>query len=128
MDSLITVDRAARAPAETGGESMGVVIVTGAGTGIGAARPGVWRPVAGTWSWSDDGRICWTRSRRTIGKQGGKSMVIAADLADAGTPRAIVDRSVAAFGGIDALVNNAAVIKVLPIADYTPTSSTSIGR
>jgi NAD(P)-dependent dehydrogenase (short-subunit alcohol dehydrogenase family) len=98
---------------------MGTVIVTGAGTGIGAAAAR--RLAAGGWSVVLVGRRAHLLDSvaAEIGKQGGKSMVIAADLADAGAPRAIVDRSVAAFGGIDALVNNAAVIKVLPLADYT---------
>jgi NAD(P)-dependent dehydrogenase (short-subunit alcohol dehydrogenase family) len=98
---------------------MATVIVTGAGTGVGAAAAR--RLAAGGWNVALVGRRgnLLEDVAADIGKRGGKTVVIAADLADAATPKTVVDRTVAAFGAIDALVNNAAVIKVLPLAEYT---------
>lgn len=98
---------------------MGTVIITGAGSGIGAAaarklgaagwnvvlvgrRPGLINEVAAE-----------------IEKAGGRALSLSFDLGEADAAKAVVEQAVAAFGGIDALVNNAAVIKVLPLADYT---------
>jgi len=98
---------------------LGTVIVTGAGTGGGAAAAR--RLAAGGWNVALVGRRAnlLDEVAADIGKRGGKTVVISADLGEAAAAKTIVDRTVAAFGGIDALVNNAAVIKVLPLAEYT---------
>ncbi|HVT53261.1 MAG TPA: SDR family oxidoreductase [Dongiaceae bacterium] len=98
---------------------MGVAIVTGAGTGVGAATAR--RLAAGGWDVALVGRRANLLEdvAAGIGKSGGRTAVIPADLAEAAAAKAVVDRTVAAFGAVDALVNNAAVIKVLPLADYT---------
>ena len=54
-----------------------------------------------------------------IASAGGKALAVPADLADATAPAVIVERTVAAFGGISGLVNNAATIKTMPLAEYT---------
>jgi len=112
MDSLINGEL-------RGGESMGTVIVTGAGTGVGAATAR--RLAAGGWNVALVGRRAnlLEEVAADMVKRGGKAAVISADLGEAAAAKTIVDRTVAAFGGIDALVNNAAVIKVLPLAEYT---------
>jgi NAD(P)-dependent dehydrogenase (short-subunit alcohol dehydrogenase family) len=98
---------------------MKTVIVTGAGTGIGAAA--ACRLGAQGWNVVLVGR----RKELLEGvaakfpADGGKALVIAEDLADPTAPRRIVDRSLAEFGRIDALVNNAATIKVMPIEQFT---------
>jgi NAD(P)-dependent dehydrogenase (short-subunit alcohol dehydrogenase family) len=98
---------------------MSIAIVTGAGTGVGAATAR--RLAAGGWSVALVGRRAnlLEEVAADIGKSGGKTLVIPANLAEAAAAKTIVDRTVAAFGAVDALVNNAAVIKVLPLADYT---------
>ncbi len=97
----------------------GTVIVTGAGTGVGAATAR--RLGAAGWNVALVGRRenLLEEVAAEIGKGGAKTVVIPVDLAEAAAAKTIVDRTVAAFGTIDALVNNAAVIKVLPLADYT---------
>jgi NAD(P)-dependent dehydrogenase (short-subunit alcohol dehydrogenase family) len=55
---------------------------------------------------------------REIVAAGGTAITIAADVGDAAQPGVIVGRTMVAFGRIDALVNNAATIKVLPLAEY----------
>jgi NAD(P)-dependent dehydrogenase (short-subunit alcohol dehydrogenase family) len=98
---------------------MGTVIVTGAGTGIGAAAAR--RLAAGGWNVALVGRraALLESVASEIDKAGGKSLVVVADLAEAAMARAVIARTGDAFGGIDALVNNAAVIKVLPLGDYS---------
>jgi NAD(P)-dependent dehydrogenase (short-subunit alcohol dehydrogenase family) len=98
---------------------MGTVIVTGAGTGVGAATAR--RLAAAGWNIALIGRRAnlLEEVAADIAKRGGRTVVIPADLGDAAAAKTVVDRTVAAFGAIDALVNNAAVIKVLPLAEYT---------
>jgi meso-butanediol dehydrogenase/(S,S)-butanediol dehydrogenase/diacetyl reductase len=98
---------------------MGTAIVTGGGTGVGAATAR--RLAAGGWNVALVGRRAnlLEEVAADIAKRGGKTVVIPADLAEASAAKTVVDRTVAAFGTIDALVNNAAVIKVLPLAEYT---------
>jgi NAD(P)-dependent dehydrogenase (short-subunit alcohol dehydrogenase family) len=98
---------------------MGTAIVTGAGTGIGAAAAK--RLAANGWNVVLVGRRAELLDQvaTEIAKQDGRALAVPADLAEAAAARQVVDRAAAAFGAIDALVNNAAVIKVLPLADYT---------
>src|SRR5690348_5765855 len=103
-------------PAE--GLSGAVVIVTGAGSGIGAAtatalgaagarpvlvgrRPGPLEEVAGK-----------------VAASGGDALCVPADLADPGSPRHIVDACLDRYGHLDALVNNAAVVRHKPLAEW----------
>jgi len=98
---------------------MGTAIVTGAGTGIGAA--GARRLAANGWNVVLVGRRAELLAQvlAEIERAGGRGLAVSADLAEAGAARHVVEQAAAAFGAVDALVNNAAVIKVLPLADYT---------
>jgi NAD(P)-dependent dehydrogenase (short-subunit alcohol dehydrogenase family) len=99
-------------------EARKVAIVTGAGTGIGAAAA---RRLAAR---GDAVALVGRRASlldavtREIVAAGGTAITIAADVGDAAQPGVIVGRTMEAFGRIDALVNNAATIKVLPLAEY----------
>jgi 3-oxoacyl-[acyl-carrier protein] reductase len=47
-------------------------------------------------------------------------VLVAGDVTRPGTPKAVVDAALAAFGGLDVLVNNAGgLVKRTPIAEYT---------
>jgi len=95
-------------------------IITGASRGIGAA---IARRLA------SDGLavvINYARSHeeadavvRTIIERGGHAVAAQADLADAGAVRALFDVAEQQFGGVDVLVNNAAVMALAPIAETT---------
>ena len=85
-----------------------VVIVTGAGSGIG---------LAASRRFADDGAkvtmvdIADCSGRvRAIREDGGDALSVEADVSRAGDVDAMVERTLAAFGRIDALVNNAATV------------------
>lgn len=55
--------------------------------------------------------------QRTLRANGHESLALAGDLGDAGTRRAMVDETLAHFGRLDALVNNAAVFSRTELAE-----------
>ena len=56
---------------------------------------------------------------REIGTKGGKALVRIGDVADAAAMQAMVDAAVTRFGGIDILVNNAALRREKPFAQMS---------
>ncbi|WP_426151741.1 SDR family oxidoreductase [Pseudomonas sp. DC3000-4b1] len=52
-----------------------------------------------------------------INEEGGRAVAIKANVADSGDVRRLFDEAEAAFGKIDVLVNNAGVLKMVPLAD-----------
>lgn len=93
-----------------------VAIVTGGGTGIGAASA----------------RLLVANGLRVVlvGRRRGPLEALAAELGEAAdafpadlghpdAPAAVVDRALAAFGGVDVVVNNAAVIRSGPLDTVT---------
>lgn len=97
---------------------MKTVIITGAGTGIGAAS--ALRLAAGGWNVVLTGRrkAMLDQVAQQITRKGGKAHVIAADIAEPEAPARIVAETLAVFGSLTGLVNNAATIKVVPVEDY----------
>jgi NAD(P)-dependent dehydrogenase (short-subunit alcohol dehydrogenase family) len=98
---------------------MATAIITGAGTGIGAASAK--RLAAAGWNIALVGRRAELLKQvaAEIEQAGGRAVCLSFDLGNADAPKAVVRQTVETFGSIDALVNNAAVIKVLPLADFT---------
>ena len=100
-------------------DSGRVALVTGGGTGIGAAiarRFGA----AGT-SVAIVGRRHEPLEAvvAEIEAAGGRALAIPADLAELAVPAEVVARTTAAFGRLDVLVNDAAVIRNLPLDEMT---------
>jgi len=98
--------------------STNTAIVTGAGTGIGAAT--VERLAGLGWNVTLVGR---RRDKletvaASVSARPGRVLVIAEDLADPEAAKRVIEITRATFGRIDALVNNAATIKVMRIDDY----------
>ncbi|HUZ27540.1 MAG TPA: SDR family oxidoreductase [Streptosporangiaceae bacterium] len=97
-----------------------VIIVTGAGSGIGAATArllgAAGAPVVLV------GRRAGPLSEvaAQIGARGGEAICVTADLADAASPRRVTDACLERYGRIDGVVNNAALIRNQPLADWTP--------
>jgi NAD(P)-dependent dehydrogenase (short-subunit alcohol dehydrogenase family) len=98
---------------------MATAIITGAGTGIGAASAK--RLAAAGWNVALVGRRAdlLTQVAADIKQAGGRAASLSFDLGEVDAAKNVVRRTMEAFGGVDALVNNAAVIKVLPLADFT---------
>lgn len=94
-----------------------VAIVTGAGQGVGQgialalAKAGAAVMLAG----KTGSKLETTRG--LIEDAGGKAAVFVADVANGSDIKAIVDAAVAAFGGVDILVNNAHQAVLAPIMD-----------
>ena len=95
-----------------------VVIVTGGGSGIGAATA---RRLATA------GAPVVLVGRREeplkevaaeITSGGGQALCMPADLADPASPRRIVDACLDRYGRLDGLVNNAAVVRHMPLAEW----------
>jgi NAD(P)-dependent dehydrogenase (short-subunit alcohol dehydrogenase family) len=96
-----------------------VALVTGAGSGIGRA---IARALAGAGCrvalvGRREGRLCETAALMGVLKD--ESLVIPADLGEAGEARRIVRETVAHWGRLDVLVNNAGAAPSLPIEAHT---------
>ncbi len=98
---------------------MSTAIITGAGTGIGAAAAR--RLAAAGWNVALVGRRIGLLDQvaAEIKAGGGQALPLGFDLHEPDAAKAVVGRTIDRFGDVDALVNNAAVIKVLPLAEYT---------
>ena len=98
---------------------MSTAIITGAGTGIGAAAAR--KLAAAGWNVALVGRRVdlLNQVAATIEATGGRALPMSVDLNDPDAATAVVTRTIDKFGDLDALVNNAAVIKVLPLAEFT---------
>jgi short-subunit dehydrogenase len=99
---------------------MKVVVVTGASSGIGAAtavacaRAGMRVALAARRA----GRLA--RVADEVRAAGGEARVVPTDVADAAQIRELVDGTVAAWGRLDVLVNNAGVGVLAPVEQTTP--------
>jgi NAD(P)-dependent dehydrogenase (short-subunit alcohol dehydrogenase family) len=94
---------------------MNVVIVTGAATGIGAATA----RLLASHGWAV---VLVGRRRELIEavarEVGEAALPLAEDLADPASPARIIEAARRRFGRLDALVNNAATIKVMPLEEF----------
>lgn len=100
--------------------SRRVAIVTGAGSGIGAATAR--RFAAMGWSVSLVGRrtALLEETARTVEDAGAPVLVVTADLVEPDVPHAVVQATLSRFDRVDALVNNAGIMRIEPFEESTP--------
>jgi len=96
-----------------------VAIVTGAGTGIGAATARLFARKGLDVALVGRRRELLDEVAHEIRDGGGRALPIRADLADASAPEQVVEETLREFGQLDVLVNNAATIKVGPLETYS---------
>jgi len=99
-------------------KSNKVAIVTGASRGIGAAvaerlaKDGF----AVIVNYSGDAKSADVLVKKIEGS-GGHALAVKADVSDPAAMRAMFDKTEAAFGGVDVLINNAGIMKLAKLAD-----------
>ena len=95
------------------------VIVTGAGSGIGAAAARQ-LGAAGAGVVLVGRRVeLLDEVADSIRAGGGRALAVPADLAEPGSPQLVTGACLDYYGRIDGLVNNAAVVRHFPLADWT---------
>ena len=94
------------------------VVVTGAGSGIGAAAARLLGAAGASVVLVGRRPEPLRESADAIGEAGGAAVAVPADLADPASPARIVEATLAAFGRLDGLVNNAAMCQHAPLAQW----------
>jgi 3-oxoacyl-[acyl-carrier protein] reductase len=97
-----------------------VAIVTGAGGGIGEAYARGLAAAGARVAVAEIDESAGQRVAREIASSGGAAIAVAVDVASEGSTRALAERVAREFGGIDFLVNNAAIfggMKAAPFMD-----------
>jgi 2-hydroxycyclohexanecarboxyl-CoA dehydrogenase len=97
-------------------------LITGGGAGIGAATGELICAEGGMALLVDANAPALARAMKAIAERvpGARVSTFAADVADAGEAARAVEQALQAFGGLDILVNNAAMRNYSAIADSTP--------
>jgi NAD(P)-dependent dehydrogenase (short-subunit alcohol dehydrogenase family) len=110
-------------PASVGPADLGLrsaaIIVTGASSGIGAATARQLGAAGASVVLVGRREEALAEQADLIATAGGEAFCVPADLADADSARRIAAACRERYGRIDGLVNNAAVVRHRPIADWT---------
>lgn len=93
-----------------------VIVVTGAGSGIGRALSQALNTRGAKLVLADLNADGLAETKALLASPG-EAETVAGDITDGASRQAIIDVATKAFGGIDALVNNAGVVDVGPLAE-----------
>ncbi len=97
-----------------------VALVTGAGSGMGLATAKAFAASGAAVTLADMNEDAVKDAAATITKSGGKALAVRCDVTDETQVQSMVDRTVAAFGRLDATYNNAGIqSQVTDTADVT---------
>jgi len=96
-----------------------ICLVSGAGRGIGAAIAKVLAEAGGAVAVTDLDGATAERTAAALKTGGAKAIALQHDVTDEAAWERVVGETVAAFGGLDVLVNNAGVFKAVPIEEMT---------
>jgi NAD(P)-dependent dehydrogenase (short-subunit alcohol dehydrogenase family) len=100
--------------------SVRTAIVTGAASGMGRATAEAFAAAGANVLLADVSDVLGAEAARAIRARGGQALYQSCDVRSEDQVRALVERAVAEFGGLDFMVNNAAVLgEWVPIADQT---------
>jgi NAD(P)-dependent dehydrogenase (short-subunit alcohol dehydrogenase family) len=96
-----------------------VVLITGAGSGIGADAARAFREAGSFVVLNGRREDALMRVRNSIDPSGKSVAIVAGDIGDPRSSRRMVDVAVERFGGVDVLFNNAGVFAPRPFLDVT---------
>ncbi|MBI2910648.1 MAG: SDR family NAD(P)-dependent oxidoreductase, partial [Chloroflexi bacterium] len=96
-----------------------VAIITGAGRNIGEEIARVFAREGAAVVVNDVDLVGAERVAGEIRADGGRALAVAGDVSNSNDVRVMLDRTVAEFGGLDILVNNAAITVNKSILDTT---------
>jgi glucose 1-dehydrogenase len=88
-----------------------VAIVTGGGNGIGRACAEAFAAEGAAVAIADVDRVAGAAVAQAIESAGGRAVFIETDVGDAAQAQRLIDRTLADFGRLDVLINNAGIIK-----------------
>lgn len=94
-------------------------LVTGAGTGIGAAIAHALAEAGADIIAADIDEAAAQKTANAVAAHGARSLAVQADCGDVASINAMVDKTVAEFGKLDIIVNNAGVTRSAYIMDLT---------
>ena len=94
------------------------VVVTGAGSGIGAATARLLGAAGASVALVGRRAELLEKTAEEVRATGGLAVTIPADLAEPGTPDRVIATARKEFGGIDGLVNNAAMCQHRPLGEW----------
>jgi NAD(P)-dependent dehydrogenase (short-subunit alcohol dehydrogenase family) len=94
------------------------VVVTGAGSGIGAATARLLGAAGACVVLAGRREMPLQQTAEAVRQAGGQAVPVRADLADPDSPGRIIAAALAAFGRVDGLVNNAAMCQHHPLAEW----------
>jgi len=98
------------------------VIITGASRGLGRAAAQILARAGVAVTLNARSAPALVQLQREIRADGGRAVILPGDISDPDVARRVIASAVSAFGGLDALINNAAALKpVARIADSDPT-------